>query len=193
MIDRCRRAWFAALMLLPLCGVASAADLYRTETYVPLTADTRSFRAGDALTVVIVESSTAESDAASSRSRDFKLTGAVQGTTIRHGAGLSLDRQDDNSGSTDRSGNLQAVITARIQSVAPNGDLSLHGVQSITVNGEAQRIELSGVVRPIDVSSNNVVLSTRISNAVIDYSGKGFVDRSQRQGIISRLFDYLGL
>jgi len=74
-----------------------------------------------------------------------------------------------------------------VQSVATNGDLTIHGIQSITVNGETQRIEVSGVARPIDVSGDNVVLSTRLSGAVIDYSGKGFVDRSQREGIISRL------
>ena len=87
----------------------------------------------------------------------------------------------------------RAEITTRVQSVSANGDLVIHGSQSIVLNGETQHIEVSGVARPIDVSADNVVLSTRLSNAEIEFSGKGFVDRSQREGFISRLLDALGL
>ncbi|HZR33826.1 MAG TPA: flagellar basal body L-ring protein FlgH [Nevskia sp.] len=187
-----RLQWYLAALLL-LSGGAWAGGLYHADTYSPLTSDTRSFKVGDALTVMIVEAASAETDAASSQSRDFKLTAGLQGSHTQNTVGASLNRQGDNSGTTSRNGKLQAEITVRVQAVSANGDLVVHGGQSITVNGETQHIGVSGVVRPIDVSADNVVLSTRLSNAQIDYAGKGFVDRSQDEGFIARLFDFLGL
>jgi len=184
---------FAGLTVLVPVGAAQAASLYHGESFSPLTSDYRSFKVGDALTVMIVESASAESDADSSQSRDFKVTGGLQGSHTQNTAGVSLSRQGDNTGTTTRNGKVQAEITVRIQSISANGDVVVHGTQSITVNGETQRIEVSGVARPIDISADNVVLSTRLSNAQIEFSGKGFVDRSQRQGIIARFLDALGL
>jgi flagellar L-ring protein precursor FlgH len=174
-------------------GTAAASDLYHPDTFVPLTSDWRSFKVGDALTVKIVESSSAESDATSNMNRSMQTTAGLQGTTTQHTGGVSLDRQTSNTGSTSRNGTLQAEITTRVTAVSPNGDMTIHGIQAITVNGEMQRIEVSGVVRPIDVAASNVVLSTRLYDARIEYNGKGFVDRSQHEDLISRILDFLGL
>lgn len=176
-----------------LSGTVHATSLYHAETYSPLTSDSRSFKVGDALTVMIVEAASAESDAESSQNRALSINAGLQGSHTQNTVGASLNRQNDNTGTTTRNGKLQAQITTRVQSVSSNGDLVVHGVQAITVNGETQRIEVSGVARPIDVSSDNVVLSTRLSNAQIEYSGRGFVDRSQQENFISRLLDYIGL
>ncbi len=187
-------------VLIGLCCLAAgisqcthAGGLYHPDAYAPLTSDYRAFKVGDAITVMIVESASAESDAESDTNRNLQITAGLQGSSTQHTAGASLSRQNTNNGTTTRNGSLQAEITARVQSIAANGDLAIHGTQSITVNGETQRIELSGVVRSIDVSAGNVVQSTRLSNASIEYSGKGFVDRSQSEGIISRVLDFFGL
>lgn len=188
------KIWLARLLMaLAIPQATLAAGIYQSNTYTPLTSDFRSFHVGDLLTVIIVESATAQSSATSSQSRDFGLTGTGQLDSAQHSIGGTLNRQSNNNGSTERKGSLQAELSVRVQSVAANGDLVLHGAQTILVNGEEQRIQLSGVARPIDVSADNVVLSTRLSNAQIEYVGRGFVDRSQRQGLISRFLDYLGL
>lgn len=181
----------AAILTIP-AGL-QAASLYHTDQYAPLTSDIRSFKVGDAVTVQIVETSSAQSQAQSTAARDLNLSATLQGSISQHTAGVDLQRNINNSGSTGRSGTLTAEISVRIQEVAANGDLVVHGTQTITVNGESQKISVSGVVRPIDVSSDNVVQSTRLTNAQIEYVGKGFVNSSQRESWISRLFGMLGL
>jgi flagellar L-ring protein precursor FlgH len=182
-----------ALAALQFFSSAGAASLYHAETFVPLTSDIRSFKVGDAVTVQIVEASSAQTQAESIANRDANFLGTLQGSSSTKQAGLELQRKMDNAGSTTRSGTLQASISVRIQEVAANGDLVVRGSQTIMVNGEVQKITVSGVVRPIDVSSDNIVASTRLTNAQIEYTGRGFVDRSQRESWISRMFGALGL
>ena len=83
--------------------------------------------------------------------------------------------------------------TVTVLSVAPNQELFVSGRQQILVNGEKQLIELSGRVRPIDVSENNTIVSSRIADASINYVGDGILAEKQKQGVISRIFSWLGL
>lgn len=179
-------------------GIASvttavAGSLYKADSYQALTSDSRSFRIGDALTVLIVEASSAESRADSTATRDTSVSATARDSVRSPSVGLELRRDSTGRGDTTRTGNLQAQISVRVQNVAANGDLIVHGTQKITVNGETQMIAVAGIVRPIDVSSDNVVLSTRLTNAEITYSGRGFVDRSQSESWISRLLGVFGL
>lgn len=185
--------WIAALSVGIYVPETTATSLYSPERYQSLATDTRSFRTGDALTVLIVEASTAESRADSTATRETSLSADVRDATNGVGVGADLRRNSTGRGNTSRAGKLQAQISVRVQDVATNGDLAVHGSQKITVNGETQTIAVSGVVRPIDVSSDNVVLSTRLSNAEIVYAGRGFVDRNQDESWISRLLGLFGL
>lgn len=181
----------AILGLLP--ALAAATSLYDAQQFTPLTSDLKSFKVGDELTVLIVESSNAESQAESKGNRNTTLTGTLQTPAGNRAGGIGLTHQTDNSGDTNRMGSLQAEISVRITKTLANGDFEVDGHQAITINGEEQKISVSGLVRPVDVSSDNVVLSTRLANADIHYSGKGFVDRNQHEGWLSRLLDYIGL
>jgi flagellar L-ring protein precursor FlgH len=95
----------------------------------------------------------------------------------------------DGKGATSRSGDLTAYITARVTEVFPNGNLRIQGSKEVTVNNERQFITLSGIVRPRDISPNNVVLSTYICDASIAYSGMGIIDERQRPGWMTRIMN----
>ena len=69
----------------------------------------------------------------------------------------------------------------------PNGNLVLTGSREVLINNENQVIQLSGVVRPRDISADNQVLSTYIADARISYSGKGVVNQRQQTGWLSNL------
>jgi flagellar L-ring protein precursor FlgH len=92
-------------------------------------------------------------------------------------------------GETSRSGNLSAFITCRVVDVLPNGNLKIVGTREVMVNHETQLIILSGVIRPRDISDQNVILSTFISDAKIAYSGSGVVDDRQRPGWLANLLN----
>jgi flagellar L-ring protein precursor FlgH len=101
----------------------------------------------------------------------------------------SMRSDFDGSGSTTRSGDLSAYMTARITEVLSNGDFRIVGSREVMVNNENQLIILSGVIRPRDISPENIVLSTYISNAKIAYSGSGIIDDRQRPGWLANLLN----
>ena len=92
-------------------------------------------------------------------------------------------------GATTRSGTLSAFITCRVVGVMPNGNLKIVGTREVMVNNENQLIILSGIIRPRDISDENVIMSTFISDAKIAYSGSGIVDDRQRPGWLANLLN----
>jgi flagellar L-ring protein precursor FlgH len=61
----------------------------------------------------------------------------------------------------------------------------------VQVNNENQFINIQGVVRSEDISSNNIVLSTFIADAKIELSGRGVVSDKQRVGWLTRILDWV--
>ncbi len=186
------KAVTVVLSLITLVAPAFADSLYLTDSFQPLTSDVRSFRVGDALTVIVVESSSAASSAGSTVNRQNSVEVNANDTITQHTAGVGLSRSSDGTGKTTRSGVVKAAISVRVTERLSNGDLVVKGAQRITINGEVQRIAVSGTVRPIDVNADNTVSSTRLVDADIEYFGRGFVDRSQEEGWFSRLISFLG-
>ena len=101
----------------------------------------------------------------------------------------SLSSKFAGDGSTTRSGTLSAFITCRVVNVMPNGNLKIVGTREVMVNNENQLIILSGIIRPRDISDENVIRSTFISDAKIAYSGSGIVDDRQRPGWLANLLN----
>ena len=101
----------------------------------------------------------------------------------------SMTSQFTGDGSTTRSGTLSAFITCRVIEVMRNGNLKIVGTREVMVNNENQLIILSGVIRPRDISDENVIKSTFISDAKIAYSGSGIVNDRQRPGWLANLLN----
>jgi len=95
------------------------------------------------------------------------------------------------SGSTVRKDKFISTISARVCEIYPNGNMLIKGNREVTINSEKQFINLSGIIRPEDVSSDNVVLSTAIADAKISISGKGVITDKQAPGFGHRFFDYV--
>ena len=101
----------------------------------------------------------------------------------------SMKSKFEGDGATTRSGTLSAFITCRVVDVMPNGNLKIVGTREVMVNNENQLIILSGIIRPRDISEENVIMSTFISDAKIAYSGSGIVDDRQRPGWLANLLN----
>ena len=71
----------------------------------------------------------------------------------------------------------------------PNGNLLVRGEKIIGLNQGSEFIRLSGIVRPQDVSSDNVILSSKLANARIFYGGGGTIAEANTKGWLSRFFD----
>lgn len=186
-------AWVASVLVL-LATPAVGADLYSGQGWSALATDRTARRAGDVLTVVVYESSAASNSASSSSARSMNVGGHVTaGASVDESASAGLDSGSSNSGSTGRSGGIVAQITVTIDEVLPNGDYRVSGEQTLNINDERTHIRIKGRVRVADISGDNIVLSTRLADAVIDYDGEGFVSASARPGIVTRVLTWLGI
>ncbi|MCX8043194.1 MAG: flagellar basal body L-ring protein FlgH [Desulfobacterota bacterium] len=94
-------------------------------------------------------------------------------------------------GSTARKDRFIATISARVCEVYPNGNMLIRGNREITINNERQFITLSGIIRPEDISYDNVVISTAIADAKISITGKGIISDKQSPGFGHRVFDWI--
>jgi flagellar L-ring protein precursor FlgH len=190
----------AMLTAITLAAVATggsparAESLFDEATFRPLAADNKAYRAGDVITVHVYESSSASTSADTSTERKNGLDAGLRLTPGREfGGGLSVGSDFSGGGATQRANRLLATVTATVVEVLPNGDLQLAGEQVLTVNEEKHKVSVEGRVRPQDVSADNVVLSTRMAGARIQYVGDGEVSGRQRPGWWRRLLDWVGL
>ena len=160
-------------------------------------------RIGDIVTIKIVESSKASNKATTSTGRGSSLSGQLnsifnfenkytsdQASFNPFGAVKGgLDSEFEGNGATSRSGDLSAYISARIVDRLPNGNYMISGTREVQINNEKQYIVLKGIIRPRDISSENVILSTYISDAKIAYSGNGIIDDRQKPGWASNVLN----
>ncbi len=182
------------IALLALFPGAQAADLSSNSRFAALGSDRVARAVGDSLTILIYENATASNDASSGSKKNSQLSGSLRtGGSLDEDAALGLGGSSANQGSTGRSGHMVAQISALVEDVLPNGDLCVAGQQTLNINGERTLIRIKGRVRTADISFANAVLSSRLAEAAIDYDGTGFVTRSARPGIVSRIFNWLGL
>jgi len=93
-------------------------------------------------------------------------------------------------GKTSRDGELNAKITARVVKIMDNGNLAIEGKRQLTVNAEDQYIIISGIIRPEDVTSDNIISSQYIADARIIYTGNGVVNDKMRPGWLTRIVDW---
>ncbi|CAB3759863.1 flagellar L-ring protein FlgH [Burkholderia sp. MSh2] len=174
---------------------ASAESLYREETYRALTSDQKAYRAGDLLTVKVYEQSSATTSTDTSTQRTNGLNGSISilPSGRQLGGSLAQGGTFDGGGTTQRANKLLATLSVNVKDVLPNGDLVVAGEQTLTVNNEQHKVNLTGRVRPQDISSDNVVLSTRLADAHIDYVGEGDLSDRQKRGWWRKVLDWLGL
>jgi flagellar L-ring protein precursor FlgH len=188
---------YARLALVALLAAASASaradDLYRHDNWAAMTADRHADKVGDVLNVLVFENATASNTAQNGSSKGTHVSGQVgAGSHFNETAGLGLDGRFDGTGQTARAGRMVAQISVTVEAVLPNGDLLIAGQQRLNINKERTFIKLRGRVRRDDIRDNSVA-SSRIADAEIDYDGSGFVSRSTKPGLITRIFNFLGL
>ena len=85
---------------------------------------------------------------------------------------------------------LETLITVMVKKIFANGNLLIEGNKNVIVNGENQKLKLTGVIRPQDVEDNKID-STLIAEASIFIDGKGAYDGIRKPGIFQKLLHVL--
>jgi len=66
--------------------------------------------------------------------------------------------------------------------VLANGNLMVRGEKQLALTEGTEVIQVSGIVRPEDVSPNNTLQSRRLANAQIAYRGTGDMASAAKPG-----------
>lgn len=183
------------LALACLAGLPVAAHAGDAATSAPrsLFADRRAHMPGDVLTVLISEAASMSTNA---QTRLAKGESASANLLQRDGemqlANVGFDSKFAGGGQMERSGTLLARLSVRIDAVDSNGNFLVSGEQMIVVNNEKQRIRVSGVVRPDDISAENTVPSWRVAGTDIQLLGRGILTRKASPGLLTRLLSLFG-
>lgn len=148
---------------------------------------------GDIVTIVLNEATAAQKSATTTTSKANTVT--MPGTTLI-GKNVSwLNNNINNAGKFDgqgasaQSNSLTGYLTATVLKVLPNGNLYIAGEKQIALNQGKEFVRLTGVIRPIDLASDNSVPSFRVASARITYNGKGAIADANAQSWLSRFFN----
>lgn len=161
---------------------ASAGGLFAT--------DRRAARVGDILTVQFTErfSATKSQSANGSKSSSYEmdlpdvLTGGFDDGLLTNGT----DQSFTGRGGASQSNSLQGRLSVSVVRELPGGNLEIVGQKRLTLNNGNEYVRLTGIVRPEDISADNVVLSDRIAHADIRYVGAGDVHDTAKPGWLRR-------
>jgi flagellar L-ring protein precursor FlgH len=104
---------------------------------------------------------------------------------------VSGERTFNGTGQVDRSDSLNARVEAEIVDVKPNGTLVLQAHKKIKQDTEEQEFILSGICRVEDITADNTVLSTQISNLDVQKNQKGDVRQATKRGFLPKLLDFI--
>jgi len=175
--------------------VTANGAIYRTSAYRPLFEDRRARAIGDTLTININEklnaSKTASTNADRKGSTTFSLADITfGGKNILKGGSVKGESDSKFQGGGDSGANnvFTGTISVTVIDVFPNGNLLVSGEKQIGINTGSEFIRLSGVVNPVNVLAGNVVSSTQVADARLEYRGTGSIDEAQTMGWAQRIF-----
>jgi flagellar L-ring protein precursor FlgH len=174
-------------------------SIFQAGRSVRLFEDNKAFRIGDLLSVTLMEATNASKSAETNTEKDDEVD---MGTSVIFGSAgptvngnlvlnseFDAEREFTGKGDSAQSNSLQGEIAVTVVDVLPSGNLVVRGEKIIGLNQGSEFIRISGLVRPKDVSTDNIVVSTKLANSRIFYGGGGTIAESNTKGWLSRFFD----
>ncbi len=178
---------FAALLSVTLSVLLVAAGPARAQS---LYADPRAQQAGDMLTIILAEQTSAQRSSGYENSSNSSLGGSsgINSPDVNStfGVNAQFNKASENSNETVQSEMLQGRLTARIVDVNDAGNLIVEGERRVEVNGVTHLMRVRGLVRPFDVRNDNTLFSYQIANAEIEYRRAGFTRRFIKPGFMAK-------
>ena len=156
--------------------------------------DVKARRVGDLITVVLQESINASKSASTEADKDSNIDipqPTLFGKDNRINElinDLEATREFEGDGETTQENSIEGNITVTVHKVYPNGYLLVKGEKLLELNEGSEVVRITGIVRPVDITPDNTILSNQIANAQIAYKGKGIVSDSSKAGWLTRFF-----
>lgn len=173
---------------------ASNGAIFNNAAYRPLFEDRRPRYVGDILTINITENTSATKAGGSSASKtgsvDASLTPPTGLPITLRGITLAADSsiKNEDKAAANSSNNFSGSISVTVVDVLANGNLVVSGEKQVAFDKGTEFVRFSGVVNPDTITSGNVVPSTKIADARIEYRTNSKIDTAQIMSILTRFF-----
>ena len=164
--------------------------------YVGLYEGTRAHQVGDLVTILLVESTITSKSVRSKndRSGSLALIPPVTGpfaflspSDLKAAGSASFS----GSGSAGQTSTIATALAVTIVEVFPNGTALVQGDKDMLLSQGDEWVRFRGIIRLADVDAENTVMSSRVADASIEYSGKGALQRASKPGWLSRFFSII--
>ncbi len=181
----------SARPMLVQAAPANDGAIYNANSYRPMFEDRRARHIGDLLTVNITERTSAGKSGASTGSKSgsasFATPGLLQGK-IGASVGLEGANKFADADTQSASNNFSGTIGVTVTEVLPNGNLIVAGEKQVAMNKGVEYIRFSGMVAPDTIQPGNLVASTVVADARVEYRTNSRVDKAELSNMFSRFF-----
>ncbi|GBR39558.1 flagellar basal body L-ring protein [Neoasaia chiangmaiensis NBRC 101099] len=153
--------------------------------------DQRASQVGDLVTVVvdITDTASLNNNTTAQRTGNEKfgipnLFGVKQKVVAQLTGANSLSTSSSNdaasTGKITRNETVTLRLAGTITQLLPNGNFVVMARQEVRVNSELRELNVSGIVRPQDITADNTVTHDRMAEARISYGGRGTLTQLQQ-------------
>jgi flagellar L-ring protein precursor FlgH len=167
---------------------------------VRLGTDAKAARLHDVVSIVVTESLAASTDGQVKNSRASNASSGLtslfgllkKSNALQNLVGMNASSGLSAQGQSTTNSSLSTTFGAEVVDVLPNGMLVVQATRQLTFSQQTQLIKLRGLVRPEDVSAQNQVMSTAMTDLELEVTGKGIVnDSTYRQNPLVRFLEKL--
>lgn len=173
---------------------ASNGAIYQAQNYKPLFEDRRARAIGDILTINITENTTAGKSGSGSSSKTGSVDASVTkpvglplpipAITLAADSSLKNETKADSASSNNFSGSIGVTVV----DVLENGNLVVSGEKQIAFDRGSEYVRVSGVINPDYITAGNVISSSKVADAKIEYRTGTHLDTAQVMMLLARFF-----
>jgi flagellar L-ring protein FlgH len=170
-------------------------SIFQSSSFRPMYEDRKAMYVGDTITIVINEKTTAAKQGSGSGSHTGSTTNSMLNLFTlsakeldKMGVSTSTANKFEDKGATASSNNFTGTISATVADVLPNGNLLVKGEKQIAMDHGAEYIRVSGIVDPRNITSGNMISSSLVADARVEYRSNTRVDMADFMSMIARFF-----
>ena len=187
----------ASILLSTACSQADSIWAKRDKNMKALYADDVARQIGDVLTITITENSTVDNKAKrdlkkeTDRSTDFN--GELGNFVDLGDFGMNAESDNELKSKADYKDErkFNDNITVVVVDILPNRNLVVLGTRNRDISGDIQTIEVSGIVRPSDISFDNKVKSEQVADFRIVSKNSGVSAPYTKPGWFGSILDII--
>lgn len=178
--------------------VQSSGSIYQAGYDTRLFEDQTAKRVGDILTITLLERTQAKKADDLNTKKDTRMSVSAPtlfGMTAATVLGQDVEteiastKEFTGEGGANQSNSLSGNISVTVVELLPNGNLSVRGEKRVTLNQGDEFIRLSGIVRPVDITSSNIITSDKVADVTIMYIGDGAMADASKMGWVARIIN----